>query len=87
MRNREYSVTVKSINPEAKAGREGGERGEREEKKGRERGRGREREKREAWSIGCTHRSIKCTCTFWRILLQKIFIQVRLSTSEEQALC
>ena len=44
MRNREYSVTVKSINPEAKAGREGGERGEREEKKGRERERKRERE-------------------------------------------
>ena len=46
-----------------------------------------ETEKREAWSIGCTRRSIKCTWTFWRILFQKIFIQVRLSASEEQALC
>lgn len=41
------SVMVKSINPEANTGREGGERGEREERW--RRGRGREREREEGF--------------------------------------
>ena len=60
---------VKSINPEAKAGREGGEKGGRKGGEEREK----ERERREAWSIECACRSIKCICTSWRILLQKSF--------------